>query len=134
MVIAAQSHLARTREGLIEGINRLELQVMKYTYCIQRIYRYKLLSLTRTNLHQEEERLRHSERILNGKLKLKDVKNEINHAQSELVHCINGLQENIQVWNICRYNFIYFIARNIYTIYSRNTNLETQKNALLVSY
>jgi len=34
---------------------------------------------------------------MNGKLKLKDIKNEINHAQSELSHCINGLQENIQV-------------------------------------
>ncbi|XP_026824935.1 sporulation-specific protein 15 [Ooceraea biroi] len=70
VVTAVQSHLVRTREGLVEAINRLELQ--------------------------EEERLRHSERIINGKLKLKDIKNEINQAQSEFSHCINGLQENTQ--------------------------------------
>jgi len=44
--------------------------------------------------------LRHSERIVNGNLKLKDIKNEINHSQSELSRCINGMQENIQVRNI----------------------------------
>ncbi|KAH0945775.1 hypothetical protein HN011_007548 [Eciton burchellii] len=70
VVTIVQNYLPRTREGVVEAINRLELQ--------------------------EEERSRHTERIMNGKLKLKDIKNEINHAQSELSHCINGLQENIQ--------------------------------------
>lgn len=51
--------------------------------------------------YQEEERLRHNERIANGKLKLKDIKNEINQVQSELSRCINGMQTNIQVRNIC---------------------------------
>lgn len=51
--------------------------------------------------YQEEERLRHNERIVNGKLKLKDIKNEINQVQSELSRCINGMQTNIQVRNIC---------------------------------
>ncbi|KAL6260134.1 hypothetical protein P5V15_007671 [Pogonomyrmex californicus] len=73
MVINVQSYLTRTREGLIEAINRLELQ--------------------------EEERLRHSERIMNGNLKLKDIKNDINHAQLELSRCINGMQRNIQGYN-----------------------------------
>lgn len=50
--------------------------------------------------YQEEERLRHSERIVNGNLKLKDIKNEINHVQSELSRCINGMQGNLQVRNI----------------------------------
>ncbi|XP_011872886.1 PREDICTED: protein NETWORKED 1D-like isoform X2 [Vollenhovia emeryi] len=77
MVTSAQSYLARTREGLIEAINRLELQ--------------------------EEERLRHSERIVNGNLKLKDIKNEINHVQSELSRCINGMQANIQGYNESEY-------------------------------
>lgn len=77
MVTNVQSYLARTREGLIEAINRLELQ--------------------------EEERLRHSERIVNGNLKLKDIKNEINHAQSELSRCINGMQGNIQEYNESEY-------------------------------
>ncbi|EZA51653.1 hypothetical protein X777_08837 [Ooceraea biroi] len=69
VVTAVQSHLVRTREGLVEAINRLELLIYA---------------------------LRHSERIINGKLKLKDIKNEINQAQSEFSHCINGLQENTQ--------------------------------------
>jgi len=51
--------------------------------------------------NQEEERLRHNERIVNGKLKLKDIKNEINQVQSELSRCINSMQTNIQVRNIC---------------------------------
>lgn len=50
---------------------------------------------------QEEERLRHNERIVNGKLKLKDIKNEINQVQSDLSRCINSMQTNIQVRNIC---------------------------------
>lgn len=77
MVINVQSYLVRTREGLIEAINRLELQ--------------------------EEERLRHSERIVNGNLKLKDIKNEINHIQLELSRYINGMQENIQTCNESEY-------------------------------
>ncbi|XP_024875177.1 sporulation-specific protein 15-like [Temnothorax curvispinosus] len=77
MVTNAQSYLAKTREGLIEAINRLELQ--------------------------EEERLRHSERIVNGNLKLKDIKNEINHVQSELSRCVNGMQGNVQEYNESEY-------------------------------
>lgn len=50
--------------------------------------------------YQEEERSRHNERIVNGKLKLKDVKNEINRVQSELSCCINGVQENIEVQSV----------------------------------
>ncbi|CAL1676645.1 unnamed protein product [Lasius platythorax] len=73
MVISTQTYLTRTREGLIEAVNRLELQ--------------------------EEERLRHNERIANGKLKLKDIKNEINQVQSELSRCINGMQTNIQEYH-----------------------------------
>lgn len=53
------------------------------------------------SIFQEEERLRHNERIVNGKLKLKDIKNEINQVQSELFRCINNMQTNIQVQNIC---------------------------------
>ncbi|RLU23298.1 hypothetical protein DMN91_003502 [Ooceraea biroi] len=56
--------------------------------------------VTAVQSHLEEERLRHSERIINGKLKLKDIKNEINQAQSEFSHCINGLQENTQEQSI----------------------------------
>ncbi|XP_028045723.1 interaptin isoform X2 [Monomorium pharaonis] len=77
MVINVQSYLAKTREGLVEAINRLELQ--------------------------EEERLRHSERIVNGNLKLKDIKNEINRVQSELSRCINGMQGNVQECNESEY-------------------------------
>ncbi|XP_025268195.1 rootletin isoform X2 [Camponotus floridanus] len=73
MVTSTQTYLARTREGLIEAVNRLELQ--------------------------EEERLRHNERIVNGKLKLKDIKNEINQVQSELFRCINSMQTNIQEYH-----------------------------------
>ncbi|KAL0121083.1 hypothetical protein PUN28_008659 [Cardiocondyla obscurior] len=73
LVTNTQSYLARMREGLIEAINKLELQ--------------------------EEERLRHNERIMNGKVKLKDMKNEINHVQSELFRCINNMQEKIQGYN-----------------------------------
>ncbi|XP_025157835.1 centromere protein F isoform X2 [Harpegnathos saltator] len=67
MVISVQSYLAKTREGLIEAISRLELQ--------------------------EEERLRRSERIANGKIKLKDIKDQINLGQSELFRCINNVRE-----------------------------------------
>ncbi|XP_018053882.1 PREDICTED: myosin-11-like [Atta colombica] len=81
MVTNVQSYLIRTREGLIEAISRLELQ--------------------------EEERLRHSERIVSGNLKLKDIKNEINHVQSELSRCINGMQENIQGYNESEYTEAY---------------------------
>jgi len=34
VVSTVQNHLPRTREGVIEAINRLELQVMKYIYVI----------------------------------------------------------------------------------------------------
>ncbi|KYN34259.1 hypothetical protein ALC56_11366 [Trachymyrmex septentrionalis] len=81
MVTNVQSYLTRTREGLIEAISRLELQ--------------------------EEERLRHSERIVSGNLKLKDIKNEINHVQSELSRCINGMQGNIQGYNESEYTEAY---------------------------
>ncbi|XP_029668885.1 GRIP and coiled-coil domain-containing protein 2-like isoform X1 [Formica exsecta] len=73
MVTSTQTYLVRTREGLIEAVNRLELQ--------------------------EEERLRHNERIVNGKHKLKDIKNEINQVQSDLSRCINGMQTNIQEYH-----------------------------------
>ncbi|XP_014479205.1 PREDICTED: centromere-associated protein E-like isoform X2 [Dinoponera quadriceps] len=50
--------------------------------------------------HQnEEERSRRSERIANGKIKLKDIKNQINLSQSELSRCISGVRENIQGCN-----------------------------------
>ncbi|XP_011066549.1 PREDICTED: uncharacterized protein PFB0765w-like [Acromyrmex echinatior] len=81
MVTNVQSYLTRTREGLIEAISRLELQ--------------------------EEERLRQSERIVSGNLKLKDIKNEINHVQSELSRCINGMQGNIQGYNASEYTEAY---------------------------
>ncbi|XP_018398230.1 PREDICTED: myosin-11-like [Cyphomyrmex costatus] len=81
MVTSVQSYLTRTREGLIETINRLELQ--------------------------EEERLRHSERIVSGNLKLKDTKNEINHVQSELSRYINDMKENIQGCNESEYTEAY---------------------------
>ncbi|KAL6439318.1 hypothetical protein ACFW04_003883 [Cataglyphis niger] len=72
MVTNTQTYLTRTREGLIEAVNRLELQ--------------------------EEEKLRHNERIVNGKHKLKDIKNEINQIQSDLSRC-NGMQTNIQEYH-----------------------------------
>lgn len=81
MVTSVQSYLTRTREGLIEAISRLELQ--------------------------EEERLRHNERIMSGNLKLKNIKNEINHVQSELSRCINGMQGNIQGYNESEYTETY---------------------------
>ncbi|XP_018361868.1 PREDICTED: myosin heavy chain, skeletal muscle-like isoform X1 [Trachymyrmex cornetzi] len=81
IVTNVQSYLTRTREGLIEAISRLELQ--------------------------EEERLRHSERIVSGNLKLKDIKNEINHVQSELFRCINGMQGNTQGYNESEYTEAY---------------------------
>lgn len=47
--------------------------------------------------YQEEERLRRGERIANGEIKLKDIKNKINLGQTELSRCINSMRENIQV-------------------------------------
>ncbi|XP_032683902.1 reticulocyte-binding protein 2-like isoform X2 [Odontomachus brunneus] len=73
MVVSVQSCSAKTREGLLEAINKLELQ--------------------------EEEGLRRSERIANSKIKLKDIKNQINLGQSELFRCINSIRENIQECN-----------------------------------
>lgn len=47
---------------------------------------------------------------MNGKLKLKDLKNKINHAESELSRCIKSMQENKQVWKKYIYLLkIYFL-------------------------
>lgn len=44
---------------------------------------------------QEEERVRHNDRIISGENKLKDIKNEINITQSQLSH-VNEMQSNVQ--------------------------------------
>lgn len=44
---------------------------------------------------QEEERIRHNDRIISGENKLKDIKNEINITQSQLSH-VNEMQSNVQ--------------------------------------
>ncbi|CAL7950290.1 unnamed protein product [Xylocopa violacea] len=67
-VMNAQNQLIKSREKIAEVINRLQLQ--------------------------EEERIRHTNRISSGKNKLKDLKNEINLAQSRMSVSITDLQTN----------------------------------------
>ena len=69
-VMNVQNHLIQNREKLAEAINRLRLQ--------------------------EEERLRHNERINSRKINLKDIKNRLNHAQSRLSLRINDMQNNLE--------------------------------------
>ncbi|XP_020299271.1 sporulation-specific protein 15-like isoform X3 [Pseudomyrmex gracilis] len=90
MVTNVQNYLTRTREGLIETINTVELQ--------------------------EEERLKYSDKIINSKFKLKDLKNKINHAESELSRCIKSMQENTQERNECGYTGVYVNNDSLNTI------------------
>ncbi|XP_043260753.1 putative leucine-rich repeat-containing protein DDB_G0290503 isoform X1 [Colletes gigas] len=69
-IVNVQNQLIRSREKIIETIDRLQLQ--------------------------EDERTMHNERISSGNIKLKDIKNEINHAQSHLLGHITGMQTNIK--------------------------------------
>ncbi|XP_076182826.1 uncharacterized protein LOC143154763 isoform X2 [Ptiloglossa arizonensis] len=69
-VTNVQNQLVRNREKIVEAINRLRLQ--------------------------EEERIRHNERINSGKFKLKDIKNEINHIQAQLSVHITKMQANAE--------------------------------------
>ncbi|XP_032452409.1 ELKS/Rab6-interacting/CAST family member 1 isoform X5 [Nasonia vitripennis] len=80
MVSHVQDYLTRTRENISEIINRLELQ--------------------------DEERARHNERITNNRIRLKDIKNEFNHTQSELKKCLNNVHSNIQHSNLLGYTEI----------------------------
>ncbi|XP_024946391.1 uncharacterized protein PFB0145c isoform X2 [Cephus cinctus] len=66
----AQEQLIKTRQNISETINRLESQ----------------------GLEQAE----YFAEIAKGELKLKDIKNEINQARSEITQCINTVQDNVQ--------------------------------------
>ncbi|XP_076758799.1 uncharacterized protein LOC143428069 [Xylocopa sonorina] len=78
-VMNAHNQLVKSREKIAEAINRLQLQ--------------------------EEERIRHTNRISSGKNKLKDLKNEINLAQSRLSENISGYTE-ICICNDILYSII----------------------------
>lgn len=67
-VLDVQNQLIRTQEKISQTINQLQLQ--------------------------EEERTRHNQRITSGTIKLKDIKNEINHVQSRFLVHINGIRNN----------------------------------------
>ncbi|XP_076397274.1 uncharacterized protein LOC100879001 isoform X2 [Megachile rotundata] len=67
-VLDVENQLIRTQEKISETINQLQLQ--------------------------EEERTRHNQRITSGNIKLKDIKNEINHIQSRFLVHINGIRNN----------------------------------------
>ncbi|XP_034189009.2 uncharacterized protein LOC117608265 isoform X2 [Osmia lignaria lignaria] len=67
-VLDVQNQLIRSEEKISETINKLQLQ--------------------------EKERARRNERITSGRMKLKDMKNEINHAQSRFLVHINEIQDN----------------------------------------
>ncbi|XP_034189012.2 uncharacterized protein LOC117608265 isoform X5 [Osmia lignaria lignaria] len=68
-VLDVQNQLIRSEEKISETINKLQLQ--------------------------EKERARRNERITSGRMKLKDMKNEINHAQSRFLVHINEIQDNV---------------------------------------
>ncbi|KAG7209027.1 hypothetical protein KM043_015192 [Ampulex compressa] len=76
-----QNHTSRTLEGITETMNNLQLQ--------------------------EIERMRNKERIAIGKMKLKDIKNEINFAQSQLSSCIDNMHKTIQTCNTLGYSEVY---------------------------
>ncbi|XP_012287974.1 protein MLP1 isoform X2 [Orussus abietinus] len=57
MVTEVQDHLAKTRESISDAINRLELQ--------------------------EEQRVKFNDRIINGRARLKDIKNELNQTRCD---------------------------------------------------
>ncbi|XP_076246079.1 uncharacterized protein LOC143186345 isoform X3 [Calliopsis andreniformis] len=67
-VANVQNQLIRNQERIAETINKMQIQ--------------------------EKEKLRYDERIKSGKIKLKDLKNELNHAQSQLSFHINDMQNN----------------------------------------
>ncbi|XP_023247281.1 uncharacterized protein PFB0145c [Copidosoma floridanum] len=77
MVCQVQDCLTKTREDMVEIIHHLELQ--------------------------DGERVRHSERITNNRIRLKDVKNEFNRTQTELSKCLNNVHNNIQQNNLLGY-------------------------------
>ncbi|XP_061932343.1 putative autophagy-related protein 11 isoform X4 [Apis cerana] len=66
-VLNVQNQLIKCREKIANVVNKLQLQ--------------------------EEERVRHNDRIISGENKLKDIKNEINITQSQLSH-VNEMQSN----------------------------------------
>ncbi|XP_078044223.1 uncharacterized protein LOC144473831 [Augochlora pura] len=68
--INIQNQLIRNRKKLLEILNRLHLQ--------------------------EEERSRHSGQITTGKIKLKDIKDEMNHAQVRLSMHLKNMGSNMQ--------------------------------------
>nr|XP_033333678.1 putative leucine-rich repeat-containing protein DDB_G0290503 [Megalopta genalis] len=68
--INVQNQLIRNREKMIEILDRLHLQ--------------------------EEERSRHNEKITSGKIKLKDIKDEMNHAQVRLSMHLQKMGSNMQ--------------------------------------
>ncbi|XP_066593774.1 putative leucine-rich repeat-containing protein DDB_G0290503 isoform X6 [Prorops nasuta] len=68
MVTDTYGYITATREVVMKVINKLDLY--------------------------EKERNRYNERIENGSVKLKDVKNNFNRAQAELSRCINKILES----------------------------------------
>lgn len=61
---------------------------------------------------QEENEARHSKRILSGSVRLKDIKNEINQARSDMNRSLINVQENNQVIQIS----LIIILRYIHTL------------------
>ncbi|XP_015509241.1 putative leucine-rich repeat-containing protein DDB_G0290503 isoform X1 [Neodiprion lecontei] len=73
LVKQIQEHLTKTRENFTDTINQFKLQ--------------------------EQEKLRHGERIANGAIKLKDLKNEINQMTSDLSRCIDNASDKLDECN-----------------------------------
>ncbi|XP_068989327.1 putative leucine-rich repeat-containing protein DDB_G0290503 isoform X3 [Neodiprion pinetum] len=73
LVKEIQEHLTKTRENFTDTINQFKLQ--------------------------EQEKLRHGERIANGAIKLKDLKNEINQMTSDLSRCIDNASDKLDECN-----------------------------------
>ncbi|XP_053998159.1 interaptin-like isoform X2 [Hylaeus anthracinus] len=69
-IMNVQNQLIRSRERTMEAINKLELK--------------------------EEESKRHNERINSGNIKLKDIKDKMNHAQSKMSVHITEMQSNLE--------------------------------------
>ncbi|CAK9795879.1 hypothetical protein ANTQUA_LOCUS528, partial [Anthophora quadrimaculata] len=67
-VLNVQNQLIKSQEKIVEAINKLQLL--------------------------EEEKMKHNERITLGNSKLKNIKNEMNHAQSRLLARITDMQHN----------------------------------------
>ncbi|KAF3424170.1 hypothetical protein E2986_12310 [Frieseomelitta varia] len=86
-VMNVQNQLIKSQGIIAEVINKLQLQV--------RIAKLILNSM----IINEEERMRHNDRIISGKNRLKDIKNEINLMQFQSSIHINEMQTNENVSN-----------------------------------